>query len=209
MGEQDAQRQPARPARPARARPRRTTTSTTATAATPTTCAAATAHESLFNVADGTYRCPSTQQGYSPFTTWTRGLAWAMLGFAEQLEFLATVPRRGARAVRRPRRGRDAAARAPRARPAITTSTIAAADGVPYWDDRRARPRGAATTGATGRRSVQRSRAGRQLRRRHRGAGAAAARPSARPRAASRGRGPLPAGRPARRWTRCFDASRT
>src|SRR3954466_6183941 len=49
-----------------------------------------TAHESLFNVASGTYRGPSTQQGYSPFSTWTRGLAWAMLGFAEQLEFLAT-----------------------------------------------------------------------------------------------------------------------
>ena len=50
------------------------------------------AHESLFNVANGTYRGPSTQQGYSPFTTWTRGLAWAMLGFAEQLEFLEIVP---------------------------------------------------------------------------------------------------------------------
>src|SRR4051812_14983874 len=47
-----------------------------------------TAHESLFNVASGTYRGPSTQQGYSPFSTWTRGLAWAMLGFAEQIEFL-------------------------------------------------------------------------------------------------------------------------
>src|SRR5260221_6776656 len=50
------------------------------------------AHESLFNVANGTYRGPSTQQGYSPFSTWTRGLAWAMLGFAEQLEFIGTVP---------------------------------------------------------------------------------------------------------------------
>ncbi len=49
------------------------------------------AHESLFNVANGTYRGPSTQQGYSPFSTWTRGLAWAMLGFAEQLEFLSTL----------------------------------------------------------------------------------------------------------------------
>src|SRR5215510_11628540 len=29
------------------------------------------AHESLFNVANGTYRGPSTQQGYSPFSTWT------------------------------------------------------------------------------------------------------------------------------------------
>ncbi|BBO35503.1 glycoside hydrolase family 88 protein [Lacipirellula parvula] len=45
-------------------------------------------HESIFNVNDGRYRCPSTQQGYSPFTTWTRGLAWVMLGYAEQLEFL-------------------------------------------------------------------------------------------------------------------------
>jgi len=46
------------------------------------------AHESLFNRNDGRYRCPSTQQGYSPFSTWTRGLAWIMLGYPEQLEFL-------------------------------------------------------------------------------------------------------------------------
>jgi len=52
-----------------------------------------TAHESIFNVNDGGYRCPNSQQGYSPFSTWTRGLAWALLGFAEQLEFLATDPR--------------------------------------------------------------------------------------------------------------------
>lgn len=49
-----------------------------------------TAHESVFNTNNGEYRCPSTQQGYSPFSTWTRGLAWAMLGFAEQLEWLVT-----------------------------------------------------------------------------------------------------------------------
>ncbi|MBL9171286.1 MAG: glycosyl hydrolase [Verrucomicrobiales bacterium] len=47
------------------------------------------AHESIFNLNDGSYRCPNSQQGYSPFTTWTRGLAWALLGFAEQLEFLS------------------------------------------------------------------------------------------------------------------------
>lgn len=47
-----------------------------------------TAHESIFNVNDGHYRCPNSQQGYSAFSTWTRGLAWAMCGFAEQLEFL-------------------------------------------------------------------------------------------------------------------------
>lgn len=51
-----------------------------------------TAHESIFNTNDGNYRCPSTQQGYSPHSTWTRGLAWAMCGFAEQLEFFRTVP---------------------------------------------------------------------------------------------------------------------
>lgn len=49
-----------------------------------------TAHESLFNTNNGDYRAPSTQQGYSPFSTWTRGLAWAMVGFPEQLEWLAT-----------------------------------------------------------------------------------------------------------------------
>jgi hypothetical protein len=50
-----------------------------------------TAHESIFNRNDGNFRCPSTQQGYSAFSTWTRGLAWVMLGFAEELEFLATL----------------------------------------------------------------------------------------------------------------------
>jgi unsaturated chondroitin disaccharide hydrolase len=50
-----------------------------------------TAHESVFNLNDGNYRCPNSQQGYSPFSTWTRGLAWAMCGFAEQLEFLDTL----------------------------------------------------------------------------------------------------------------------
>ena len=45
-------------------------------------------HESIFNVHNGSYRCPSTQQGYSPFSTWTRGLAWILAGFAELLEFL-------------------------------------------------------------------------------------------------------------------------
>ncbi|HRX12083.1 MAG TPA: hypothetical protein P5210_10565, partial [Draconibacterium sp.] len=47
-----------------------------------------TAHESIFNVNDGNFRCPNSQQGYTGFSTWTRGLAWAMLGFAEELEFL-------------------------------------------------------------------------------------------------------------------------
>jgi unsaturated chondroitin disaccharide hydrolase len=50
------------------------------------------AHESIFNLNDGSYRCPSTQQGYSPFSTWTRGHACVLCGFAEQLEFLSTLP---------------------------------------------------------------------------------------------------------------------
>jgi len=49
------------------------------------------AHESIFNSKDASYRCPNSQQGYSPFSTWTRGLAWAVLGFAEELEFLNTL----------------------------------------------------------------------------------------------------------------------
>ena len=52
-----------------------------------------TAHESIFNLNDGTYRCPNSQQGYSSFSTWMRGLAWALLGFSELLEFLARLPK--------------------------------------------------------------------------------------------------------------------
>ncbi len=47
-----------------------------------------TAHESVFNPNDGNFRCPNSQQGYTGFSTWTRGLAWAMLGFTEELEFI-------------------------------------------------------------------------------------------------------------------------
>ncbi|HEX4566158.1 MAG TPA: hypothetical protein VH138_05975 [Vicinamibacterales bacterium] len=93
-----------------------------------------TAHESLFNVASGTYRGPSTQQGYSPFSTWTRGLAWAMLGFAEQIEFLATLPD----AALDPYGGRsgiDAVMLgAARATCDHYIEAATAADGVPYWD---------------------------------------------------------------------------
>ena len=50
------------------------------------------AHESIFNIRNGVYRCPNSQQGFSPFTTWTRGLSWVLTGMAEELEFLETVP---------------------------------------------------------------------------------------------------------------------
>src|SRR5687767_11820627 len=92
------------------------------------------AHESLFNAANGTYRGPSSQQGYSPFSTWTRGLAWAMLGFAEQLEFIGALrdddlaPFGGRAAVERPML--DAA----RATCDFYIDSGTAADGIPYWD---------------------------------------------------------------------------
>ena len=50
------------------------------------------AHESIFNVNDGSYRNPSSQQGYSGYSTWTRGLAWAICGFAEELECIDFLP---------------------------------------------------------------------------------------------------------------------
>jgi unsaturated chondroitin disaccharide hydrolase len=92
------------------------------------------AHESLFNVANGSYRGPNTQQGFSPFTTWTRGLAWAMTGFAEQLEFLAALDD----AAFAPFGGRAAIEpwmlEAARATCDFYIDDAAAADGVPYWD---------------------------------------------------------------------------
>ncbi len=50
-----------------------------------------TAHEAVFNRNDGAFRCPNSQQGFSGFTTWTRGLSWAMVGYPEELEFLLTL----------------------------------------------------------------------------------------------------------------------
>jgi unsaturated chondroitin disaccharide hydrolase len=92
-----------------------------------------TAHESIFNVNDGNYRCPNSQQGYSPFSTWTRGLAWAMLGFAEQLEFLATLadeelqPLGGRRAIETwMRKAAEAAC--------DFYLEHSPTDGIPYWD---------------------------------------------------------------------------
>ncbi len=49
------------------------------------------AHETVFNIDSGSFRCSATQQGYSPFSTWTRGLAWVLCGYAEELEFIDTL----------------------------------------------------------------------------------------------------------------------
>ena len=91
------------------------------------------AHESLFNVANGTYRGPSTQQGYSPFSTWTRGLAWAVLGFAEELEFIESLTDDALE----PCGGRQAIESLMLDAATATSDhyiEIAASDGVPYWD---------------------------------------------------------------------------
>jgi len=95
-----------------------------------------TAHETVFNTVSGEFRCPNSQQGYSPFSTWTRGLAWAICGFAEQLEFLHG----GLRDARRGKKYQNAlfnakimlegAARAA----ADFYLTNSCADGVPMWD---------------------------------------------------------------------------
>ena len=91
------------------------------------------AHESLFNAANGTYRGPNSQQGYSPFSTWTRGLAWAMLGFAEQLEFLRSVET-GA-FTGQGRADVDAwMTEAARATCDFYIEHASCADGIPYWD---------------------------------------------------------------------------
>jgi hypothetical protein len=91
------------------------------------------AHESLFNMNDGSYRCPSTQQGYSPFSTWTRGLAWIVLGFAEEIECVESLPG----GELEPFGGRaEIVGMMLRTARATADFFIAhtAADGVPYWD---------------------------------------------------------------------------
>jgi hypothetical protein len=90
-----------------------------------------TAHESLFNPANGSYRGPSSQQGYSPFSTWTRGLAWAMLGFAEQLEFLDTID---SAELEHTKNESNPLYEAATATCDFYIEHAAGADGIPYWD---------------------------------------------------------------------------
>jgi len=44
-------------------------------------------HEGIFNPERGEFRSLSTQQGYSPFTCWARGLAWAIYGYTDTFLF--------------------------------------------------------------------------------------------------------------------------
>jgi unsaturated chondroitin disaccharide hydrolase len=91
------------------------------------------AHESVFNMNDGNYRCPNSQQGYSAFSTWTRGLAWAMCGFAEQLEFVEVVADDDLRSAG----GRDTVIGMMRKAAEATCDFYiknTPLDGIPYWD---------------------------------------------------------------------------
>jgi unsaturated chondroitin disaccharide hydrolase len=91
------------------------------------------AHESIFNINDGSYRCPNSQQGYSPFSTWTRGLAWAICGFTEQLEYLNKLTAAELKAV-----GRQPSDLKIFLKAATATADFylanSCADGVPMWD---------------------------------------------------------------------------
>lgn len=92
-----------------------------------------TAHESVFNPNDGRFRCPNSQQGYTGFSTWTRGLAWAMVGFAEELEFLQTLSDEDLA----PFGGRDQWEQLMLKGARATCDwfiTNTPTDGIPYWD---------------------------------------------------------------------------
>jgi unsaturated chondroitin disaccharide hydrolase len=96
-----------------------------------------TCHEAIFNRNDGSFRNRSSQQGYSPFSTWTRGLAWAMLGYAEELEFFATIPTdKFQKSVGIPKESVEKIYK----QAAIDTcdhylNDASAANGITYWDD--------------------------------------------------------------------------
>ncbi len=96
------------------------------------------AHESVFNTVNGSYRCPSSQQGYSPYTTWTRGLAWIILGYAEELEFAAGLSDAEVSACGLPYFPDAASVRARFLETARAVCDFyienTPPDGVPYWD---------------------------------------------------------------------------
>ena len=97
-----------------------------------------TVHEAIFNTKSGAFRCPSTQQGYSPFSTWTRGLAWALAGYPELLEYLRSVPPKELKGVKA---GAVEGHENFLQRFTVTACAVAdfylentPTDGIPYWD---------------------------------------------------------------------------
>jgi len=93
------------------------------------------AHESIFNTADGRYRCPSTQQGYSPFSTWTRGLAWILCGAAELLEWARELPKDAFETFGGRKDFEAILSRMARVTADFYIDGLTALDGIPYWDD--------------------------------------------------------------------------
>jgi unsaturated chondroitin disaccharide hydrolase len=95
-----------------------------------------TVHEAVFNPASGIFRCPSTQQGYSAFTTWTRGLAWGMLGYAELMEFVRPLAEGELNVDGFPGKTATLALfeKAARAECDFYMQQAAALDGICYWD---------------------------------------------------------------------------
>jgi unsaturated chondroitin disaccharide hydrolase len=92
-----------------------------------------TAHECIFNVTDGNFRCPNAQQGFSGFSTWTRGLAWAILGFAEELEMFDSLQDKD---LDIPGGIGGLLVRMLKAAQAVSDYYIenTCTDGIPYWD---------------------------------------------------------------------------
>ncbi len=92
-----------------------------------------TVHECVFNTNDGNFRCPNAQQGYTGRSTWTRGLAWAMCGFTEELEFIKTLENSELETYGGRARIEEFILKAARASCDfyIENSPI---DGIPYWD---------------------------------------------------------------------------
>ncbi|MFQ3619701.1 MAG: hypothetical protein SNJ78_02035 [Spirochaetales bacterium] len=97
-----------------------------------------TAHEAIFNPVNGAFRNPSTQQGYSPFSTWTRGLAWILLGFAEELEFIQTLSEEEIQSLSLPYYPTKASVlkRFMETAQAVADYYLETTppDGIPYWD---------------------------------------------------------------------------
>ena len=92
-----------------------------------------TAHEAVFNTSDGNFRCPNAQQGFSGFTTWTRGLAWAICGFTEELELVDKLPEQAFESILRKE---DLVSLLLKGAKATCDFYIAntPTDGIPYWD---------------------------------------------------------------------------
>ena len=93
-----------------------------------------TAHEAVFNVASGVFRCPNSQQGYAPFSTWTRGLAWAVCGFSEQLEFYDHFEKPIRRSLGKEYEHFDDVLWAAATATADFYLANSCADGIPMWD---------------------------------------------------------------------------